>query len=86
MQLDQHRLDSLRAEMAAALFAGNTAFGVDNVLATRCSVGWRGGPAPDWDGQPLRAHQSLAAGVTTPQCKRCYARCPWRGRAVRLHV
>ncbi|MEO1828896.1 MAG: DUF6559 family protein [Pseudomonas sp.] len=48
MQLDQHRLDSLRAEMAAALFAGNTAFGVDNVLATRCSAGWRGGPAPDW--------------------------------------
>ncbi|WP_181977868.1 MULTISPECIES: DUF6559 family protein [Pseudomonas] len=48
MQLDQHCLDSLRAEMAAPLFAGNTAFGGDNVLATRCSAGWWGGPASDW--------------------------------------
>tara|TARA_Y100000814_G_scaffold218894_1_gene163213 strand:- start:764 stop:1156 length:393 start_codon:yes stop_codon:yes gene_type:complete len=48
LRLDQALLDSLRADIAQDLFAGNSSYGVSDVLSLVRTSGWQGGPAPDW--------------------------------------
>ncbi|UJJ31358.1 DUF6559 family protein [Halopseudomonas maritima] len=46
--VDQPLLNSLRREIALALFSGNSGYTVNDVLSLTCRPGWQGGPAPDW--------------------------------------
>lgn len=46
--LDQPLLDSLREEIALALFSGDGSYTVSEVLSLTRKSGGRGGPAPDW--------------------------------------